>query len=244
MPNHNVSAMDRWGLYELIASLYLQLPTIENVNQILDALINAEDIFRDIDFSKLLIEVRRRKEKVEENQDCIEELKQEYYDHFLVPIASSYIPPYESFIKGAIKLAPGEGRKNKGGWKYNRSAVLTDYNVKLAYDSVGFDPKNMNIMAELKHENKMDHLGFELAFMAFLCNAEYQTLFNEELGPNSESNTRISVKWYNLQTQFLKEHLLSFVDTYYRISMEKSTPFYRNLAEVLKDYINWDLKCR
>ncbi|MCQ4925660.1 molecular chaperone TorD family protein [Tissierella carlieri] len=244
MPNNNVSAMDRGGLYELIASLYLQLPTIENVEQVSNALTNAKDIFHDIDFSKLIVEVKQRKEKLTKEPDYIEELEQEYYDHFLVPIANSYIPPYESFIRGAIKLAPGEGRKNKGGWKYNRSTVLLDYNVNLAYDSVGFQPQNMNIIKELKHQNKMDHLGFELAFMAFLCNMESQELFNEEQESDSESNIKNSVKWYNLQTQFLKEHLLSFINTYYKISIEKSKPFYRSLSELLNNYIDWDLKNR
>ncbi len=244
MPNHTVSAMDRGALYELIASLYLQLPTTENVDHILNAFINAEDIFQDIDFSNILIEARQRKGKIDEEPSYIKELEQEYYDHFLVPIASSYIPPYESFIKGAIKLAPGEGRKNKGGWKYNRSTVEIDYNVSLAYNSVGFDPRNMNIIKELKHENKMDHLGFELAFISFLCNMEFQELCKEDQQLDVGNNVKNSAKWYNLQTQFLKEHLLNFVEIYNKISLEKAKPFYRSLAEILNSYINWDLKCR
>ncbi len=242
MSDKKVSAMDRGALYELIASLYLQLPTVENVDQVLEAFTKAEEVFEDIDFSKFIYEAKERKNKLAEDVEYIEDLKQEYYDHFVVPVTSSFIPPYESFIRGSIKLEPGEGRKNKGGWQYNKSQNLIDYNVRLAYDSVGFNPENLNITAELPYANKRDHLGFELAFMAYLCEQEYQAFLKEEI--EGEGQKRKSLKWYKLQTQFLKDHLLEFVETYAKISMEKAGPFYRALAQVLNDYINWDMKDR
>lgn len=241
MPDKKVSAMDRGALYELIASLYLQLPTVENVGQVLEAFTNAEEVFEDIDFSKLIYEARERKEKLAEDTEYIEELKQEYYDHFVVPITSSFIPPYESFIKGATKLPPGKGRKNKGGWQYNTSQNLIDYNVRLAYNSVGFNPENLNITAELPYGNKRDHLGLELAFMAYLCHMEHEAFLEEQ---TEEGHERKSLKWHKLQGQFLREHLLEFVETYTEIAMEKASPFYKALAEVLRDYVNWDLKDR
>lgn len=135
-------------------------------------------------------------------------------------------------MKGATKIPPGQGRKDKGGWKYNQYPGELSYNVKMAYKSVGFNPMDMNIIWKLKHEKKMDHIGFELAFMAFLCISE------------SEAKEEVKCKWNRLQTQFLKKYLLEFVDIYWEISKEKAKPFYASLAEVLKDYINWDLRSR
>lgn len=232
MSKHNVSTMDRAGLYEVLASSYIQLPTIDNIEKIYTALKNAEEVFKDIDLSRLIIEAENRKKKIQGNPEKVRDLEQDYYDHFLVPITSYYIPPYESSLKGAIKVVHEQRRKNKGGWKYNQYSGGLSYNVQLAYESVGFNPNDMNIISELKHEKKMEHIGFELAFMAFLCISE------------SEAKEEIAYKWNRLQTQFLREHLLEFVNTYWEVSKEKAKPFYSCLAEVLKDYINWDLRSR
>lgn len=232
MSTYNISKIDKAGLYEVLASSYIQLPTTDNIKQVYIALKEAEEVFKEIDLSKLIIEAKDRMDKIKDDPEKIKDLEQDYYDHFLVPITSYYIPPYESSLKGAIKVAPGQGRKNKGGWRYNQYPGELGYNVKMAYESVGFDPKDLNIIQELKHEKKMEHLGFELAFMAYLSISEY------------ESEEEVAYKWNGLQTQFLKEHLLEFVNNYWEISKEKAKPFYKALSEVIKDYVNWDLGSR
>lgn len=63
MSKHNVSTMDRAGLYEVLASSYIQLPTIDNIEKIYTALKNAEEVFKDIDLSRLIIEAENRKIK-------------------------------------------------------------------------------------------------------------------------------------------------------------------------------------
>lgn len=83
---------------------------------------------------------------------------------------------------------------------------------------------------ELRGTKKVDHLGFELAFMAFL---------NEQ-----EEESEENINWYKLQTLFLNDHLLNFIQKYREISLDKSKGFYSNLSIVTESFIKWDLGLR
>lgn len=221
---------ERSGMYQLLAACYLQTPSLENIKLVLELIEDAKDIFTEIDFLNLLTESKSRYELIKENPDAIEQLKQEHFDHTIIPVSPNFIPPYESSIKGATPAKAGVGKKNKSGWNYNKSSGASTYNTELAYKTVGFNPDKLNVSVELKGSKKADHLGFELAFMAYLNNQQLQ----------DESNTN----WYKLQTQFLKEHLLNFSEKYREISAEKSNRFYKALSEVLENYIRWDYDSR
>lgn len=226
MTEFNITAEERSGMYQLLAACYLQTPTLENIKLVWELIENAKDIFTEINFSNLLSESKSRYDLIIENPDSIEVLKQEYFDHTIIPVSPNFIPPYESSIKGATPAKAGVGKKNKLGWNYNKSSGSSTYNTELAYKTVGFNPNKLNVGVELNSSKKVDHLGFELAFMAYLNTQQLQ----------GESN----INWYKLQTQFLKEHLLDFTQKYREISAEKSNRFYRALAEVLESFIRWD----
>lgn len=232
MSNHKVEAIERNGLFQVLAACYLQLPDKEKTKQVINVLREAQEVFVDIDFSSLILQVENRWNQLEENSLFIEDLKQEYYDHLLVPITTNYIPPYESAVRGACKIAESK-KKNHGGWKYDKLWGICTHNVALCYDAVDFEPSQMNMMTAWKEKNIPDHIGFELAFMAYLCEAEDEA--------NKDSNFEIVQRWYNLQTQFLLEHLKNFSEDYHKIAIEKANPFYLSLIETVVAYVNWDL---
>ncbi len=225
MTKYLITSKERSVMYQLLASFYLQTPTLEKIKLEYDMLVNAKEIFPEVNFDNLIEETKERLEKLNDNADFIEQIKLEFYDHIFTQISSKYIPPYESSIIGA-KKSQRVSKKNKGGWDYNKTSGATLYNVELAYKTVGFAPNNLNVSEELRGI-KIDHLGFELAFMAFL---------NEQ-----EEESDENINWYKLQTLFLKDHLNNFVQKYSEISLDKSKGFYSNLSVATRDFINWDL---
>ena len=225
MTEYLITSKERSVMYQLLASFYLQTPTLEKIKLEYDMLVNAKEIFPEVNFDNLIEETKERLEKLNDNADFIEQIKLEFYDHIFTQISSKYIPPYESSIIGA-KKSQRVSKKNKGGWDYNKTSGATLYNVELAYKTVGFAPNNLNVSEELRGI-KIDHLGFELAFMAFL---------NEQ-----EEESDENINWYKLQTLFLKDHLKNFVQKYSEISWDKSKGFYSNLSVAVKHFINWDL---
>ena len=229
MTEYLITSKERSGMYQLLASFYLQKPTCEKIKLEYEMLLNAKEIFADIDFDNLIEVVKERLEKMNENAEYIKELELEYYDHIFTQISPYYIPPYESSVIGARKSAK-ISKRNKGGWAYNKSPGATLYNVELAYKTVGFAPSKLNMGEELRGTVKADHLGLELAFMAFL---------NEQEGQSEEN-----INWYKLQTVFLKDHLLNFIQKYREISLEKSKGFYSNLSIATESFIKWDIDSR
>ena len=228
MTEYLITSKERSVMYQLLASFYLQTPTLEKIKLEYDMLLNAKEIFPEVNFDNLIEEAKERLQKINENADFIEQIKLEFYDHIFTQISGNYIPPYESSIIGA-KKSQKVSRKNKGGWDYNKSPGATLYNVELAYKTVGFAPNKLNVSEELRGI-KIDHLGFELAFMAF---------FNEQ-----EEESEENINWYKLQTHFLNDHLKNFVQKYSEISLDKSKGYYSNLSVATEDFINWDLSLR
>lgn len=228
MATNLITAMERSTMYQLLASFYLQTPSIEKIEFQLQLLKEAKEIFIDVDFHNLIDELEDRYKRVKVDKDAIEDIKQEHYDYLSVPISPYFVPPYESSIVGA-KKSKSQGKRNRSGWDYNKTFGVTTFNVDLAYKTVGFNPMKLNVSDDLKG-TRVDHIGFELAFMAFL---------NEQ-----EEESDRNINWYKLQTQFLEEHLIKFSDKYKEILSDKSNGFYSSLSKVLASFIRWDLDTR
>jgi TorA maturation chaperone TorD len=65
------------------------------------------------------------------------------------------------------------------------------------------NPRDLDLFPLLKEACPLDHIGFELAFAAFLIWIEHET--KEELDQSA---------WRKLQLQFLREHLLNWIPHY------------------------------
>lgn len=230
-----ISAKDRGAIYEIFASLYLNTINKNNIDNILQALQQIESTVKNIELTELIKVLERTKTEIKAGRKSFEELEQDYYDHFLVPQRGNYIPAYESFIAEAREVEDVL-KKGKYKWKYNTSQDFIKYNLKAAYDSVGFNPLELSVVKQLSQQNKIDFLGFELAFMAYL-NKSQAIAEARDQSSNSE-------KWFNLQSQFLKEHLSNFIGKYSRIANDKANLFYKNLSKVLSEFIENDIKGR
>lgn len=240
MDKNQIQACERAALYEIFASLYLQIPTIDTVQGIPAMLKEASEILTFIDFEPL-IEESQILNKLVDNCENIKVLQQQYYDHFFIPSSKNYIPPYESAVVGATKK--GDSKKTK--LKYGSLWSNLTYHVATCYETVGFNPWDLNIEEGLKKSKVPDHIGFQLAFMSYLCHKE--AMCNElmlENEDNIDKEKEAAEKWNKLQKQFLDEHLQKFVALYHEIAKEKFNPFYIQAISAIKEYINWDLAAR
>lgn len=238
MDNIQINSFERSALYEIFASLYLQIPTIDTVQGIPSILEEASKILSSIDFEPLIEEAQERSKRVDGEDNTVKALQEEYYDHFFVPSTKHYIPPYESAV---VEATVKNGRKNIK-WKYGSLWTNSTYHVSQCYDSVGFNPWDLNIGEGLKQSKVPDHIGFQLAFMAYLC---YKEAICNELIIENETNTdkekEAAKMWKKLQKQFLEEHLQKFVLSYYEIAKDKFNPFYLQVMNAVNRYIEWDL---
>lgn len=226
MSTKNVLAMDRGAIYEILASQYLVLPNKENISELQESFKLAEEIFTEISFEDFRDELNNRYNRIEH----IEDLEQEYYDHFVVPVSKNFIPVRESHLEDARRILKGEKIKNnRTGWKFGTDGTELVYNLNLAYDSVGFKVEEIQISKDLYFLNKIDYIGYELAFMAYLA-------FSEE-GADEENKP----KWRKLQKDFLESHLVKFMEKYNEISMDRSNKYYSTLSKLVLDFVKWDL---
>lgn len=230
-----ITAQDRGAIYEIFASLYLNTINENNIDSMLRALKQIESILKDIELTDLIESLEKAKAEIKLGERSFEKLRQDYYDHFLVPQKGNYIPAYESFVAGAREVEDIL-KKGKYKWKYNTSQDFIKYNLKMAYESVGFNPLELRVESQLKQHNKIDFIGFELAFMAYLNKSQAIAEIRNE--------TNNVDKWFNLQSQFIKEHLRTFVEKYSSISNDKANLFYKNLSYVINKLIEYDSKGR
>lgn len=243
MIGETITAIARAALYEVFASCYLQLPTIETIGKISELLKEASAIFPEIDFQDLIKEADTRQMMVKEDTSKIEALQQQYYDHFFVASAPCYIPPFESSVRGIKKE---KNKKGKLTWKYNSLWGNTTYDTAACYETVGFQPQKLNVYEALKKCKVPDHIGYELAFMAYLCDYEgKETLKMQEALEEEITLLEKNAKgWNSLQKQFLEGHLSQFIDSYYEVAEEKASPYYLALIKVVQTFIQRDLADR
>jgi len=86
-------------------------------------------------------------------------IRQEYYDRFFVPASGRYVPPFESAVAGRTV--------DQGKTTFGSLMGPESHEVAAAYDAVGFDPWELALYAPLRSIRLPDHVGFELAFMAY-----------------------------------------------------------------------------
>ncbi|GAB6174233.1 molecular chaperone TorD family protein [Paradesulfitobacterium aromaticivorans] len=173
------TAGDRARAFEFLAGIFLKEPSMAAFNEV--RIWAAEG--KDPEILSLLQEIN--------NQDPgLTELTQEYYDLFFVPVSGRFVPPFEAAIVGAMRQ---EGRQTKFG------AYWGEQTIKLAslYEQTRFHPGELEVFEPLRGLNLPDHIGFELAYMAYLIRLE-----------GKQGANGLSVKMIKkLEVQFLNEHL-------------------------------------
>lgn len=155
----------------------------------------------------------------------LEDLKQEFYDRFFVNSSSLYVPPFEAAIRN---MSVGENKRVK----YGKLDSKETFHVKSCYMMVDFEPNKLNMFQPLRNNHFYDNLAFELAFMAFLTNNEYISLIN--------GDEQVAKDWRNLQKEFLKEHLSTWIGDYAKLAEEKGKGLYSYLSNMSSIWIDLD----
>lgn len=209
----NINIIERrYRIYDLLSYAFMNEPDekllscIEELNELFKDVIG-----EDINFIKIM---------------KLEDLIQEYYDRFFVNSSSLYVPPFESAIRN-MKI-------NNGKVKYGELDSKDTFHVKTCYEMVNFKPNKLNMFLPLKNNYFPDHIGFEIGFMTFMVNKEFNCLKNDK--------NDLAKDWRNLQKQFLKDHLLTWIGDYSELLSEKSKGLYSYLAKLSSIWIDLDFE--
>jgi len=160
------------------------------------------------DGTALLQDVGRRVRDMDaaEREDFIEDLAAEYASLFLTD-GSKQVNPYQSFYLGDEPILYQE-----------ETLKLKEIMRELGYEG-----------AEANAEPE-DHLGNELAFVAYLCRSSARSQESGEI--------EYARRYLNLQKQFLEEHLLEWVpDCCADIEEHTDEPFYEGIARLTVDFL-------
>ncbi|QED46027.1 TorD/DmsD family molecular chaperone [Cytobacillus dafuensis] len=155
LTTNDQETLARQNTYGFLASLFLQEPEKENIEEIQQKL---NDLINNMD--QVLIT----------SSEEVDDLIQEYYDLFFVPSSGQYVPPFESALRNYQPK-----KKKPYGKLFSNDAI----HVQSCYDAVGFKPWKLKIFKPLEDVKFPDHIGFELAFMSVLCANEFASR-NEE----------------------------------------------------------------
>lgn len=147
--------------------------------------------------------------------DDIQQARQEFHDLLKVP-TGRYVPPYEAVYRDSREI---DGVPTRG-LLMGPSTV----DVKRLYQDAG---------AELGLSELSDHIGVELAFLAFLC--------EREKAAYAEGDSAAADNYRAYQLGFLNEHILKWVPAYCDDVGERSmTGYFRALAAVTPELCRLD----
>ncbi|WP_041917187.1 TorD/DmsD family molecular chaperone [Desulfitobacterium dehalogenans] len=205
---------DRFHSYAFFASLLVEEPTLEKwlTIQKLSSSLSGE-----------LLEDKNGIRIPEEAQATMERLRQDYYDCFFVPMSGKYVPPYESALR-CFKQKP----KPSFG-KINTSLTAQ---IKQQYELTGFDPYRLELFSPLKNIPLADHVGFELAYMAYLCQQEHEA--------RKEAREGNAERWLEIQKEFMAEHLLMWIPSLAEALRTLENGFYSQAIKTLEIWLHED----
>ncbi len=209
-----MDAAERSFVYEMFAGLYSKEPSPNELAAFLLFARGYASQFPSEASLKLAEMITEQHEKVVMTKDesWLAELRQAYYDHLFVSSSGTYVPPYESAVM------------SKTLW--GQEAI----HCASCYEALDFDPTRLNVFPPLREIALPDHVGYQLAFMAFLAKRESQC----EAGTEVES-------WRGLQVEFCRHHLASWLPVYSEAVERCGLPFYRSLATVVAQFVCDDL---
>jgi len=132
------------GLLDFAADLYLNEPSSERLLGCQAAGQQLTDLFPAEFFPKMF---------ATPETEAIDDVLQEYFDLFFVPVSGSYLSPFEAAHREKL-LAP-------------ELPVMINH----LYSEAGFAPQGLAIPSYMQLLNRPDHIGFEMAFLARLLNS-------------------------------------------------------------------------
>lgn len=205
-------AMRRAGVYEVLASLYLQPPSPALVAGLLELAVSPVMG----DFSTGSAGDLLRRYAASYNGE-LEVLQQEFNDLFAVPLGR-YVTPYEAVYRDERMV--GEERVRGLLMGPSTLAVLQAYRE----NQFAINPE----CPELP-----DHIGVELSFMSLLCERERQ-------GWEAEDMPAVNLLLRH-EFCFLEDHLLRWVPEFsQRISTNARTLFFQGIGQITEEFVRTD----
>ena len=193
----------RTDVYSFLASIFLQEPNEQTLHKQLRLL--------QIELKYPLAD-----------RTMMEKIKQEFFDCFFVPVSASYTPPYESAL-----LNYDEKRQ----FGYLTGPATQE--VLAFYQGVQFDPLELSVFEPLKEVSLPDHVGFELAYMAYLC--------QQEDAAQKRGAASAATMWAVWQKEFLSQHLARWLPKLAKALADRQAEFYATAAEFAASWVNADL---
>jgi TorA maturation chaperone TorD len=133
------------------------------------------------------------------------------YHRLFVGPYSLVVPPYESMYRATAPIVMGE----------------STLDVMKQYEQAGF-------LLSPSYKDLPDHIAAELEFMALLCEEEEAAWQSDDLSQ--------AVKLSSRQETFLRDHLVQWIpDIASKLLASTTSPFYRALASLARDYVSLDL---
>jgi TorA maturation chaperone TorD len=210
------AAVARADMYRFLSSVYLSPPRDEVLQQLLDR--EFLDELAVLIGEDAVAELRSFLEANDVDQES-GTLDTEFMDLFAVP-TGRYVAPFEDVYWKA----------DSGGPLLGEQAVA----VVRTYREAG---------AQIDHEIKElpTHVGVELAFMTYLCEAEAVAAIDGD-GAQPDHDDGRDRNWYRgLQRQFLEEHLIPwFPRLRSKIQAKANGPLYRGLATITEEFLSLD----
>ncbi|BCV21322.1 TorD/DmsD family molecular chaperone [Moorella sp. Hama-1] len=164
-----------------------------------------------------------RQEGGEPGEKDLATARQEYFDRFFVPSSGRFVPPYEAAIEPLITAAGRDSVREIGYGPLNGPATC---HVVACYLAVAFDPWSLAMFPPLKEIHLADHLGLELALMAYLC--------------QQEANAGEDRSWTKLEAQFLSSHLDRWLPVYARLTEDTGPGLYSSLLQLCAGWVTAD----
>ena len=152
-----------------------------------------------------------------------DEIRQQYFDSFFVPMSPTYTPPFESTLldyAAAKRFGPLSGPAM--------------HEVMSLYMTVGFDPSQLDIFEPLQESAMPDHVGFELAYMAYLA--------LQEEAARGRGEEAAAGKWAEWQRNFLAQHLERWLPQLAAALADRQAGFYAAAAEYAAGWVRADLE--
>ncbi len=205
----SVAPENRAQAYEFLAGIFLKEPTAE----ILSELKSWAQVSADEEIQILLAKIARE-------DSLLAALKQEYYDLFFVPVSGRFVPPFESAV---ISASREEGEKTKFGSFWGlETAKVSDF-----YAHAEFRPEQLTVFEPLRQINLPDHIGFELAFMAYLCR------WQARLESRGSATTEIQAAQASFLTRHLNRWLPLFAGDLGQTRQSGYYPYFTKIAQEL-----------
>lgn len=198
----------RQDLYQFFSSMLLKEPNEELVEGLFQTIPYLKESFADQMTFEQWDEMHKQ---FQNGERTVEHIQQDFYDIFFVPISGKYSPAVESIIL------------------HNNMWGEVEREMAERFEKAQFTPEDLEIYVPFKQLGMSDLLGYQLAYMAHLCNMETYS--------SMEVRQQIQLE----ELDMIENHLIPVLQKYMeQNSASIQDTIYGPIVELLFHYIKMD----